>query len=72
MSPAKASSMSARELACIWNMRPTRSRFSLTVFSSDVPLVELARIDAAKVSEPMNGSFMILNASIDSGSSSSA
>jgi hypothetical protein len=41
MSPAKASSMSSRELECICSMRPTRSFLSLTVLSSDVPFSSL-------------------------------
>ena len=45
MSPARASLMSSRWLACIASMRPTRSRLFLTVFSTWLPPATHARID---------------------------
>ena len=48
MSPAKASSMSSRSLACISSMRPTFSFLSLTEFITGRGAVELARIDAGE------------------------
>ena len=37
MSPAETSLISARLSACIWNMRPMRSRLSLVVFITVSP-----------------------------------
>ena len=37
MSPARASLMSSRLLACISSMRPMRSRLPLTVFMTEEP-----------------------------------
>ena len=46
MSPASTSLISARLSACIWNMRPMRSRWSFVVFMHHVAGLQRAGIDA--------------------------
>ena len=70
MSPATALSMSVRSFAFISSIRPIRSRFPFTELSTDAPFSRQPEYIRANVSEPTNGSAMILNASAENGSSS--
>ncbi|MNW06414.1 hypothetical protein D3C71_2028120 [compost metagenome] len=72
MSPARTSLISARWLACICTMRPTRSFLPLTELSTASPELSTPEYTRMKVRVPTKGSLAILNASAANGSSSSA
>ena len=71
MSPATTSLISSRLSACIWNMRPMRSRWPLVVFITVSPACSTPRVDAHEGQVPYL-SLMILKARPAKGSSSRA
>ena len=71
ISPARASFTSSRLLACISNMRPTRSRLPLTEFMIVLPLSRVPEYTRTNVNDPTKGSVITLKARAENGSASS-
>mmetsp|Transcript_89314 Transcript_89314/g.130657 ORF Transcript_89314/g.130657 Transcript_89314/m.130657 type:complete len:283 (+) Transcript_89314:1197-2045(+) len=70
ISPATAQSTSVRSMACISRRRPTRSFLSFTVLSTFEDFSSTPEYTRTNVRVPTKGSFMILKARADIGSSS--